>query len=75
MKPETEELNISDELQLNSPTEHHQMTKNATKNEEVYICTINIQGMTCSSCVDTIEKNISKINGVNSCLGMQLFNS
>ncbi|MDO8030773.1 heavy-metal-associated domain-containing protein [Candidatus Phytoplasma fabacearum] len=67
---------MSDELQLNSHTSNisdqnnYQMMNSITKNEEIYICLINIQGMTCASCVDTIEKNVAKIHGVNSCVGM-----
>ena len=43
----TEELNMNDEL-------NQQITPTRTskeENEKLYICTFNIQGMTCASCV------------------------
>ncbi|KAL8622158.1 hypothetical protein ACOMHN_052960 [Nucella lapillus] len=42
--------------------------KKVAEAEEVEKCFINIKGMTCASCVATIEKNINKIEGVHSIL-------
>jgi len=62
-----DELSMNDELNQQITTSTN--SSNRTKNEmtKLYICVINIQGMTCASCVDTIEKNVIKIDGVKSC--------
>ncbi len=33
------------------------------KSDGIEICFIQVEGMTCTSCVDTIERNLSKIEG------------
>lgn len=71
MKVETDELSMHDELSQQITISTQTTDSNKVKNEmtKLYICVINIQGMTCASCVDTIEKNVVKIDGVKSCAG------
>jgi len=48
--------------------ENDQITINTPPSGETEKCIIQIVGMTCASCVNNIEKNISKENGVFSIL-------
>ena len=35
-------------------------------NDEAEMCFISIAGMTCASCVDSIERNLGKVEGIHS---------
>uniref|UniRef100_A0A1I7V539 P-type Cu(+) transporter n=1 Tax=Caenorhabditis tropicalis TaxID=1561998 RepID=A0A1I7V539_9PELO len=49
------------ELQLNGVK-----YSKANSSDHLEKCTFNVQGMTCASCVQYIERNVSKIDGVHS---------
>lgn len=65
MKSETNELKMSEELGLQTSR-----SARSSASEKLYVCSLSVQGMTCASCVDTIEKNIAKMDGVHSCVGL-----
>jgi len=42
-----------------------------TSNEDTETCFISITGMTCASCVDSIQRNLSKVEGrITHCLSL-----
>ncbi|CAF3711632.1 unnamed protein product [Rotaria sp. Silwood1] len=55
------ELNNRNELTRKLPA----ITK---KSDGIETCFIQVEGMTCTSCVDSIERNLSKVEGIHSVL-------
>ncbi|CAF0725371.1 unnamed protein product [Rotaria sordida] len=49
-----------------SPRKHETQSKRMEENDGLETCFLNVLGMTCASCVDRIQRNISKIEGIHS---------
>ena len=68
MRSETNELRMSDDLADGQQTAGG--SARSSTSEKLYVCSLSVQGMTCASCVDNIEKNVAKMNGVHHCVGL-----
>lgn len=44
------------------------MKPKVTRNNQIETCFYTVLGMTCASCVDNIQRNLSKIDGIQSVL-------
>ncbi|XP_027203367.2 copper-transporting ATPase 1-like [Dermatophagoides pteronyssinus] len=62
------EINIDDDVEKQSMSIEKTLPMNLESDKFLNKCFITITGMTCSSCVSKIERNLSKINGIHGIL-------
>uniref|UniRef100_A0A2C9KE23 P-type Cu(+) transporter n=2 Tax=Biomphalaria glabrata TaxID=6526 RepID=A0A2C9KE23_BIOGL len=66
--PNKKNIRSVSETQLNGATPKKGNATKAFDDEDYEKCYLNISGMTCASCVATIEKNVGKMEGVHKIL-------